>query len=138
MLRPSNSLLGSSRAARRRTVRAERVRALGHAARGLSGAARDLRGSALDLVLLCALPVLYLAAAYLVLDLPLRWLSGREAVSFTGAGELLAAISISLVGLGRALQQAPPIAPVGPRFARAMLAAGWIAALLLAVADLAA
>ena len=138
MLRPSNSILGSSRAARRRNLRAERVRALGQAARGLSGAARDLRGSALDLVLLCALPILYLAGAYLVLDLPLRWLCGREPVSLLGAGELVGALLISLVGLARTLQQAPPIAPVRPRFARAMLAVGWLAALLLVVADLAA
>ena len=49
----------------------------------------------------------------------------------------LAALGVSLLGLSRLLRSALPVAPVRPKFARAMLLATWAAALLLTLADLA-
>jgi hypothetical protein len=138
MLRPSNSILVSSRAARARSVRAERLRALWHFFRGISGFVSDLWRTALDLFLLGALPVIYLAGAYLVLDLPLRFLAHRQGPTLAAVGELLLAGAVSFVGIARAVQDAAPVAPVRPRFARAMLLLGWVTALLLVVADIAA
>jgi hypothetical protein len=137
MLRPSGSLLASSRSVRRRTLRQERMRALGHLWRRISAGASVLLGTAVDLLVLLLLPIVYLAAAYLALDLPLRFFAGKA--QFTGLGFLafLAAATISLVGVSRAAQGTPPVAPVRPKFAKAMLVAGWAAALLLTVADLA-
>ncbi len=136
MLRPSNSLLGSSRGARRAHVRAERRKFMGRAVGQGFGLVGDLWGTALDLVLLVSLPVVYLGASYLVLDLPLRFLLRREAPTLlTGTGLVLALI-VSLVGLARALQDAEPVAPVRPRFARMMLGLGWFTAVLLTISDL--
>jgi hypothetical protein len=81
--------------------------------------------------------VLYLAASYLVLDVPARWLSGREPATLLGVAELAFGVIISLLALVRVLQQAPPIPPVSPQFARRALLAGWLAALLFTVADVA-
>ena len=137
MLRPSNSVLGSSRAARRTRARTEVARVGGGVARGLVGLSTDLLGSAYDLLLLAALPLLYVASAYLVLDLPLRWMTRREPLSLPGAGEFVAAALIGAVGVRRAVRGTPPIAPVSSGFARTLLCVGWAAALLLAWADLA-
>ena len=137
MLRPSNSLLGSSRGARRAHVRAERRKMMGRAVGQGWGLVGDLWGTALDLVLLVALPFVYLAASYLLLDLPLRWLLGREAPTLLAGGEFLVALVVSLVGLARVLQEAEPVTPVRPRFARIMFALSWVAALLLTIGDLA-
>ena len=137
MLRPSNSLLGSSRAARRANVRAERIKALGHAARAGRSLLFTLVGGALQLALLWTLPFLYLAAAYFALDLPARWLWHRPAFGGWGVALFLGALTLCLVGIARAVQQAEPVAPVRPKFARAMLAASWVAALLLTIGDLA-
>jgi hypothetical protein len=137
MLRPSGSLLASSRAAQRRTVRVEVVRLATALIRKTSAAVVDLAGTAVDLAIMLGLPILYAVAAYLTLDLPGRLLAGR--VHFTGLGLLvfLSAGCVSLLGISRMLHDAPPVAPVRPRFARAMLLVGWAAALLLTFADLA-
>jgi hypothetical protein len=136
MLRPSNSLLGSSRAARRANVRAERVKALGHAARGVRAIFTVSFALVIDLVLLCGLPILYMAAAYLALDLPARWIAHREAWGNWGVLVFLGALVVGLIGVARAVQNATPIAPVRPQFAKAMLAASWVAALLMTIGDL--
>ena len=138
VLRPADSLLYSSRSVRRKSLNAERGRAVVRGARSLYGSFGELFGLAWDAALLLALPILYLAASYLVLDLPLRWLFAGQRVSLLGVGELLGALLVSMVGLARVLQQAPPLQPVTPQFARRALVAGWLAALLLVVADLAA
>ena len=137
MVRPSSSLLGSSRAARRATVRAEVGRATLHLFRKLRHLCAVLLAAAVDLVLLCALPFFYLAAAYLVLDLPLRWLSHRSAPSAWSVALFAGAAIICLSGISRALQNVPPIAPVRPAFAKAMLGLSWVAALLLVLGDFA-
>ena len=64
------------------------------------------------------MPLLYLAASYLVLDLPARWLFTAERVTLLSVAELLGALLVSLIALARVLQQAPPIQPVSPQFAR--------------------
>ncbi len=137
MLRPSNSLLDSSRAARRANLSAERRKWLGHAARGFGGFFAELAGGALDLVLLCGLPLLYLAASYLVLDLPARFFAHRDVHGMWGLLLFAGALVVSIVALARLIQESPPIAPVRPRFAKTMLALSWVAALLLTVGDLA-
>jgi len=137
MLRPSGSLLASSRAAQRRTVVLEAGRLATALVRKTSAAVADLAGTAMDLTIMLGLPIVYAVAAYLTLDLPARLLAGR--VHFSGFGLLvfLASVAVSLLGISRMLHEAPPVAPVRPRFARAMLLVGWAAALLLTVADLA-
>ncbi len=137
MLRPSNSLLGSSRAARRRNLRQERVRWLGWLTRGTTGVVQDLVGTAFDLLLLCGLPVLYLAASYLALDLPARWLFRREPLSALRGLEFVVALAISLIGITRVRQQAQPVAPVRPQFARLLFLGSWLAALVFTISDLA-
>lgn len=137
MLRPSNSLLGSSRAARRRNVRAERRKALGSAARGGFSLASGAWRAALNLLLLFGLPLLYLSASYLFLDLPLRWLFHKEPFTGVGAGLFVGSILVGLFGIARALQGAEPVAPVRPRFARIMLGCCWFAALVMTIGDLA-
>src|SRR3954462_407490 len=136
MLRPSGSLLASSRAAQRRTVVLQGVRLLTALVRKTSAAMADLAGTLIDLAVMLGLPIIYAAGAYLTLDLPARLIAGK--VHFSGLGFLvfLASVAISLLGISRTLQEAPPVAPVRPRFARAMLLVGWAAALLLTVADL--
>ena len=136
-MRPSEGLLGSSRAARRATLRAERVKALGHAARGLRGLVSGLVAFTVDLVLLWALPFVYLASSYLALDLPARWLAHREAWGRWGVLVFVGAVVVGLIGLARALQESTPVAPVRPKFARAMFAVSWLAGLLLTIGDLA-
>jgi hypothetical protein len=138
MLRPSNSLLNSSRAAHKHHVRAERIRALGHVTRFARIVTSNVAGSAIDLFLLGALPLLYAASAYLALDLPLRWATGHAKVSLLGFGLFAGAAFVSFMGIARAVQGAPPVAPVRPQFARAMLALSWTAALVCAIADVAA
>jgi hypothetical protein len=136
MLRPSAGLLGSSRAARRANVRAERVRAVGHAIRGIRALVTVLVALVIDLVLLWALPFVYMAAAYLALDLPARWIAHREAWGSWGVIAFLGACAVGLIGIARAVQDAAPIAPVRPKFAKAMLAVSWVAALLMTIGDL--
>ena len=137
MLRPSSSLLYSSRAARRAHSRAETRKAAFGAARSLSGVVSELFGFGLDLVLLLGLPVLYLTAAYFVLDVPAGWLFAGKSVTALGVAELVASSLISLIALARMLQQTPPLQPVTPQFARRALLAGWVAALLFTIGDLA-
>jgi len=137
MLRPSSGLLGSSKAARRANLRAERVKAFGHAVRGVRGVVVGLFGGVFELVLLCTLPLAYLASSYLALDLPARWLAHRGAWGSWGLLVFLAALVVSFVGLGRAVQDSEPIVPVRPRFAKAMFGLSWVAALLLTIGDLA-
>ena len=104
---------------------------------GMVLARRAVHCAVLLAVVMLSLAILYAVAAYLTLDLPARLLAGR--VHFTGAGFLvfLCAVGLSLLGVSRMLHDAAPVAPVRPRFARAMLLAGWAAALLLTFADLA-
>ena len=137
VLRPSGSLLSSSRAARRAHSRAERRKALSSGVRSLSGVFGELVGFSWDLLLLVGLPVLYLGAAYLVLDVPSRWLFAQERVTALALLELCAGLAVSLIGFVRVLQQAQPIQPVTPQFARRALMAGWIAAALFTFGDLA-
>jgi hypothetical protein len=135
MLRPSNSLLGSSRAARNRSIRAERAKALGGIVRGISGLSGGLVGTAWDLALLAVIPLAYLSAAYLTLDLPLRWMFAGAKFEWAGLGVWLVAFTVSIVGIVRAMQEAQPALPVRPVFARRLLALAWVAALLMAIAD---
>ena len=136
MLRPSNSLLGSSRAARRANINAERRRWIWQVLLGLIGLVSELALGVFDAVLLCALPLLYLVSSYLVLDLPARWLAHREPASMVTVAIFCGAVAVSITGLVRVVQDLPPLAPVRPRFARTMLALGWVAALVLTVGDL--
>jgi hypothetical protein len=137
MLRPSGSLLASSRAAQRRTVFLEVGRFLTALARRTSAAVADLAGTVVDLAVMLGLPIVYAAGAYLALDLPARLFAGRVHFSALGLLIFLASVAVCLLGISRMLQEAPPVAPVRPRFARAMLLVSWAAALLLTVADLA-
>jgi hypothetical protein len=136
MLGRSNDFLGSSRATFRRNVRKERVKAL----QGFIRAWRKTVGRVVDavvgLLLLCGLPILYLCASYLVIDLPVRFLSGREHATWKSLLLLAAAIVVALVGLVRAVQGVPPVAPVRPRFARTMFALSWVVGILFTLSDL--
>jgi hypothetical protein len=137
MLRPSNSLLGSSRAARRASLRAERIKALGAFARAVRKQTGRLVRGVFDLVLLVGLPLLYLSASYLVIDLPARWMHGREHATATSISLFGGAAVVGLIGLVRAVQGVPPVAPVRPRFARWMLGLSWVAGILFTLGDLA-
>jgi hypothetical protein len=137
MLRPSGPLLASSKADRSRSVRQERVRTVGRLGRAVSAVVGDAWGALVDLVVLIVLPFAYLASAYLLLDLPGRLVAGKVGFGGIGALVFLAAAAISVLGVVRALREAAPVVPVRPEFAKAMLLAGWVAALLLTVADLA-
>jgi hypothetical protein len=137
MLRPSNSLLGSSRAARRANVRMERRKMIWRALGAGAALVGGLWGTAFDLLLLVGLPVLYLASSFLVLDLPVRWATGRAQPVWTSGLMLAAGVVVSLIGVARALQTAQPVAPVRPEFAKVMLGLSWLAALLLTMGDLA-
>jgi len=90
-----------------------------------------------DLVLLCGLPFAYLAAAYLALDLPARWLAHRGAYGRWGLLIFAAAMVVSVIGVRRAVKDAPPIAPVRPKFAKVMLGLSWLTAVLCTMGDLA-
>jgi hypothetical protein len=137
MLRPSNSLLGSSRAARRASVRAERMKALSGFTRWARGAVAGTISGLFSVGLVLVLPFLYLAAAYLAIDLPLRWMFGREATSWKTLLLFFASVALGLLGLVRAIQQVPPLAPVRPQFARAMYALAWLAGILMTIGDFA-
>jgi len=137
VLRPSSNLLGSSRNAHRASLRAERLRALWQVTRAIKGTVSLLVGSLADLLLLCGLPLAYLFSAYLVLDLPARWFAHRGAYGRLGALLFLASVVFAFVGITRAVHDAPPIAPVRPKFAKAMLGLSWLAALLCTIGDLA-
>src|SRR5438128_2105998 len=82
-------------------------------------------------------PLAYLFSAYLVLDLPARWFAHRGAYGRLGALLFLASVVLAFVGITRAVHDAPPIAPVRPKFAKAMLGLSWLAALLCTIGDLA-
>src|SRR5476649_8234 len=99
MIRPSNSLLGSSRAARRANVRAERVKHISALARWAKGTVGSTVTFAVGILLLWGLPILYLAASYLAIDLPARWLSGRGDMNWSHLALFLAAVVIGLIGL---------------------------------------
>jgi hypothetical protein len=137
MLRPSNSLLGSSRAARRANVRAERVKTISGMARWARGTVGSTISGVIALFLLCGLPILYLCASYLVIDLPLRFLSGREPMGWNHLALFLGSFIVGLIGLARAVQGVPPLAPVGLRFARVMFGLSWVAGILMTIGDLA-
>jgi len=137
VIRPSSTLLGSSRYAHRASLRAERLRALWQVVRAIKGTVFLLVGSVADLLLLCGLPLAYLFSAYLVLDLPARWFAHRDAYGKLGALLFLASVSLAFVGITRAVHDAPPTAPVRPKFAKAMLGFSWLAALLCTIGDLA-
>lgn len=137
MLRPSNSFLGSSRATHRANLRAERLKALGNVPRIVRGFVKDLVGAAVDLALLCGLPFAYLAASYLALDLPARWLAHRGAYGKWGLLLFAVAVAVSVIGVRRAVKDAPPIAPVRPKFAKVMLGLSWVTAVLCTMGDLA-
>jgi hypothetical protein len=136
VLRPNNSLLGSSRAALRANVRAERVKSLGHAVRSVRGLMGGVFATVVDLVLLLILPFLYVVSAYLALDLPARWIVHRAPWGDWGAVIFLGSLAVGLVGIARAMRNAQPVAPVRPQFAKAMLGLSWLAALLCTIGDL--
>jgi hypothetical protein len=136
VLRPADSLLGSSKAAIRANVRAERLKAVVHLARVLWAIVLAVFAVAVDLVLLWAMPFVYLVAAYLALDLPARWMSSREAYGGWGVVAFFASLAIGLVGVMRAVQNSEPIAPVRPEFAKTMLRLGWATAAVLTIGDL--
>jgi hypothetical protein len=137
MLRPSEGLLGSSKAARRASLRAERLKTLTHAVRAVRALINGVVGGVFQLVLLWVLPFVYLAAAYLALDLPARYFAHRGAHGGWGLLIFLISLTISFVGLGRAVQNSEPVAPVRPQFAKAMFGLSWVAALLFTIGDLA-
>jgi len=137
VLRPSDNLLSSSRATHRASLRAERLRALWHLGRALKTLISGLVRALTDLVLLVGLPFAYLAGTYLALDLPARWIGHRDAYGRWGLLLFAAAVAICWVGVLRAKRDAPPIAPVRPRFAKVMFGLSWVAALLFTIGDLA-
>ncbi|HYV66111.1 MAG TPA: hypothetical protein VE964_07695 [Myxococcales bacterium] len=137
MLRPSGTLLASSRSAHRRMIHVEAVRLFKAIVRGVSAVVTDVAGSVADLLVMLGLPILYAVAAYLTFDLPARLFAGQARFSSTGLLVFLAALGVSFLGLSRMLRGAAPVAPVRPKFARAMLLATWAAGLLLTLADLA-
>jgi hypothetical protein len=136
MLRPTQSLLASSRSERRRAFRHFLARGVWSRIRQVAGMVAELAGAVWDLAVLCGAPIAYLAASYLVLDLPARWLFGGARFSWLGLVLFGCAAGISALGISRAMSGAPPVVPVRPVFARAMLAISWAVALLLTVADL--
>src|SRR5207237_5611322 len=75
MLRPSQSMLASSRAARRLSAREDRRKALVRFLRFLFGMGASLCGVVFDLLLLAGTPLAYLAASCALFDLPQGWLS---------------------------------------------------------------
>jgi len=137
VLRPSSNLLGSSRSAHRANLRAERLRAVWQVGRAVKSIVSVSVSAAVELVLLCCLPLAYLASAYLVLDLPARFIGHRGAYGKVGALLFLGALGIALIGIARAVQDAPPVVPVRPKFAKAMFGLSWLAALLCTIGDLA-
>jgi hypothetical protein len=137
VLRPSGSLLASSRAVRRRSVLREWLRGFSVVPRRVAAAIADVCGAGADLLVLLGLPLLYPVAAFLALDLPARFFAGRAGFSALGFFVFLGAWGVTLYGAARAARGAPPVAPVRPKFAKAMLLVSWAAALLLTLADLA-
>jgi len=137
VLRPSDNLLGSSRAAYRRGIRAERLKSLWNLWRVLKGSVSRAVAAVTEVVLLCGLPFAYVISAYLAIDLPARWLTHRDAYGHVGILLFIASLAMALIGIARAAQDAAPIAPVRPKFAKAMLALSWGAALLFTIGDLA-
>jgi hypothetical protein len=129
--------LGSSRATYRASLRAERLRSFWQLGRLLKAMISSLVSAGADLVLLVGLPFAYLAGTYLALDLPARWLARRDAYGRWGLLLFAAAVAISCVGVIRAKRDAPPIAPVRPRFAKVMFGLSWVAAVLCTIGDLA-
>jgi hypothetical protein len=137
MLRPSTaSILGSTRAERRRNLRREKMRAVGNVARALGMLGSGITVGLLVLVLPWALPILYLASAFLSLALPLRWATGHQPFSLFALGEWLLSLVVAVIGIYRAARKAEPVAPVRAEFARGLLFAAWGCALILALADL--
>jgi hypothetical protein len=137
VLRPYSSLLGSSRAAQRANLRAERLRSISHVTRFFKGTITRVVGVVVELALLWGLPFAYLAAAYLALDLPARWVTHRGAYGRWGLLMFAVAGAVAAIGIRRAVRDAPPVAPVRPKFAKAMLCLSWVAALLCTIGDLA-
>jgi hypothetical protein len=131
-------MLASSRAARRFSAREDRKKALARFFRFFVGLAGTLCGIAVDLLLLAGTPLAYLAASFAIFDLPAGWLFGHKPVTGLGIGLFAAAILVSVFGIFRAMQGSPPVVPVRPKFAKAMLALSWATGLLLAIADLSA
>ena len=129
-------MLASSRSARRRTAREDRRKALVRFVRFLVRTIATICGILFDLTLLVATPLAYLAASFAVLDLPAGWVFGHAAITGPSLGLFAAALLVSAFGVFRATHGSAPIVPVRPKCARAMLAAGWIAAFFLTVADL--
>jgi hypothetical protein len=129
-------MLASSRAARRRSAREDRQKALVRLFRFLVRMVATLGGIAFDLVVLIGTPLMYLGASFAVIDLPASWLFGHGQITGLSLGLFAGALLVSAFGIFRALQGAVPVVPVRPRFAKAMLALGWAFALFLAVADL--
>jgi len=137
VLRPYSKLLGSSRSAHRATLRAERLRAVWQVGRAVKGIVSVTVNAAVELVLICCLPLAYLVSTYLVVDLPARFIGHRGAYGKVGVLLFVGALGVALIGIARAVQDAPPVAPVRPKFAKAMFGLSWLAALLCTIGDLA-
>src|SRR6266404_555668 len=131
VLRPSDNLLGSSRATHRASLRAERLRAFWQFGRLLKTLISGLVRALVDLAFA------YLAGTYLALDLPARWIGHRDAYGRWGLLLFAAGVAICWVGVLRAKRDAPPIAPVRPKFAKVMFGLSWVAAILCTIGDLA-
>jgi hypothetical protein len=138
MLRPTQSMLASSRFARRRSAREDRKKALVRFFRFLFGLVGMLCGFVFDLLLLAGTPIVYLTASFAIFDLPAGWMFGHKPLTGLSIGLFAAALLVSAFGIFRALHGAQPVVPVRPKFAKAMLALGWAAGFLLAIADLSA
>ena len=131
-------MLASSRAARKWSAREDRRKAVVRFFRFLFGLLGTLCSIVLDLLLLAGTPLAYLTASFAVFNLPGGWMFGHKPVTVTGLGLFAAALLVCVLGILRAMQGAPPVVPVRPKFAKAMLALGWATGFLLAIADLSA
>ena len=137
MLRPSGNLLDSSRATYRASLRAERLKSFWQIGRLLKSLVTSVSVAVSDLFLLLGLPLAYLFAAYLVIDLPARWFAHKDAYGRWGLLLFAASAAVACVGVVRAKRNAEPIAPVRPVFAKAMLGVSWVVAILCTIGDLA-
>ncbi len=117
-------------------MRRERARAVGNVFDGVRDTFMLLVGVVVALVLLWGMPFLYASSSFLVLVLPLRWMTGHEPLTLLGFAEFLGAFAIACIGIFRAWQGSEPIAPVRRAFARTMLGLCWIGAALLVAADI--
>jgi hypothetical protein len=131
-------MLASSRAARRWSAREDRRKTVVRLFRFLFRMVGVLCSIVFDLVLLAGTPIAYLAASFALFDLPAGWMFGHKPMTGMSIGLFAAALLVCVFGIFRAMQGAPPVVPVRPKFAKAMLVLSWATGFLLALADLSA